>query len=608
MKNAIDYTKKVLEVNNLKQHFKVGFGKNKLIVRAVDGISFDVYKKEVFGLVGESGCGKTTTGRTIMRLYKPTNGEVILEGNTIGSGSGDLTVSLDVKKREYKLESLKLNQYKYDKYLVNRKFDDSIHALKQEIVAIKQAHENQKAVIRKDETDYKKAVYDANKKHEVDQERILFNYQIERDKLLKQTKNQAQIEYEILLKGLNETLKKKLQGIKESAALSNEAKLTHKSEILAAFEAKKLEIEAEMLPKIKSMGVNILSKEAYKQSHAVIKKSYLEAKLSLSTSHKNNLLTISKPDTESIKSQVANLNVKTKEAIAKIHEQIKVLKVDRKAEIAKVNSRQTVDMTKQEALDEAYKTFKAETKQAILKSKEIQKSSVAEKNAKKMQMIFQDPISSLNPRMTVLEIVSEGLVIAGEKDKKVIQDKVIETLKLVGLAPEYISRYPHEFSGGQRQRIGIARALIMNPSVIIADEPISALDVSIKAQVINLLSDLKDQLDLTIMFIAHDLSVVKFFCDRIAVMYFGKIVELTTSEELFKNPLHPYTKSLLSAIPQPDPDYEKKRERTSYSPSMHNYKTDKPKFVEIKEGHFIYANNAELAEMRKKLGVKHENN
>ena len=218
-------------------------------------------------------------------------------------------------------------------------------------------------------------------------------------------------------------------------------------------------------------------------------------------------------------------------------------------------------------------------------------------------MIFQDPISSLNPRMTVEEIVSEGLVINGERDKELIARKVKEALELVGLAPEYISRYPHEFSGGQRQRIGIARALIMNPGIIVADEPISALDVSIKAQVINLLSELREKLDLTILFIAHDLSVVKFFCDRIAVMYYGKIVELATSKELFAHPLHGYTKSLLSAIPHPDPDYEKKRRRISYSPAQHDYATDRPEFVEIVPGHFVRANQKELIEMKKELGV-----
>lgn len=182
----------------------------------------------------------------------------------------------------------------------------------------------------------------------------------------------------------------------------------------------------------------------------------------------------------------------------------------------------------------------------------------------KIQMIFQDPMSSLNPRMTVREIISEGLIIQGERNKNVISEKVNAALEKVGLRSEYADRYPHEFSGGQRQRIGIARAIIMEPELIIADEPISALDVSIKAQIINLLNDLRKEMGLTIVFIAHDLSVVKYFSDRIAVMYKGKIVEEATSAELFKNPEHPYTKSLLSAIPIADPDLEKKRVRLVY--------------------------------------------
>ena len=219
-----------------------------------------------------------------------------------------------------------------------------------------------------------------------------------------------------------------------------------------------------------------------------------------------------------------------------------------------------------------------------------------------MQMIFQDPIASLDPRMTVKEIVAEGLRISGEKDDDVINEKVNTVLKTVGLLPEHASRYPHEFSGGQRQRIGIARALIVAPKFIIADEPVSALDVSIQAQVINLLNDLRQELGITIMFIAHDLSVIKYFSDRIGVMYYGKMVELAPAEELFLNPLHPYTKSLLSAVPLPDPRYEKKRKRIVYKPwEVHNYENNPPELVEIKDGHFILANDEEIAEYKKTL-------
>ena len=222
--------------------------------------------------------------------------------------------------------------------------------------------------------------------------------------------------------------------------------------------------------------------------------------------------------------------------------------------------------------------------------------------ATQIQMIFQDPIASLDPRMTVREIISEGLIIRGERNKKVIDEKVYQMLELVGLVREHADRYPHEFSGGQRQRIGVARAVIMNPELIIADEPVSALDVSIQAQVINLLNDLRHDLGLTILFVAHDLSVVKYFSDRIGVMYFGKMVELATSDELFKNPLHPYTRSLLSAIPLPDPIYEKNRKRIVYDPlAAHDYSVDKPTFREVSPGHFVSCNQAELEAYRAQL-------
>lgn len=220
----------------------------------------------------------------------------------------------------------------------------------------------------------------------------------------------------------------------------------------------------------------------------------------------------------------------------------------------------------------------------------------------KMQMIFQDPIDSLDPRMTVEDIIQEGLKIQGFTNREENHRKACKVLEEVGLLPDYCSRYPNEFSGGQRQRIGIARAIIMNPEFLICDEPISALDVSIRAQIINLLNDLKVNHGLTLMFIAHDLSVVKYFCDRIAVMYFGEMVELATSEELFRHPLHPYTRALLSAIPKPDPLSEKNRKRIVYNPSLeHDYSVEKPKLHEILPGHFILANSAELEKYRKMI-------
>ena len=214
----------------------------------------------------------------------------------------------------------------------------------------------------------------------------------------------------------------------------------------------------------------------------------------------------------------------------------------------------------------------------------------------KMQMIFQDPVASLNPRMTVEEIISEGAKINKVfSSKEELKENVYKMLELVGLTKEHATRYPHEFSGGQRQRICIARALITKPDLLIADEPISALDVSIQAQVLNLMNKLRKELGLTILFVAHDLSVVKYFSDRIAVMNRGRIVEMAPSDVLYNNPIHPYTKSLLSAIPVPNPLVEKKRQRFDYDPSMHNYSEDnQPRMIEVEPDHFVFLSDEEL--------------
>lgn len=213
---------------------------------------------------------------------------------------------------------------------------------------------------------------------------------------------------------------------------------------------------------------------------------------------------------------------------------------------------------------------------------------------RKIQMIFQDPAASLNERATVDYIISEGLynyhLFEDEEDRV---RKVKEIMHEVGLLAEHLTRYPHEFSGGQRQRIGIARALVMEPEFVIADEPISALDVSVRAQVLNLLKKFQKDLGLTYLFIAHDLSVVRFISDRIAVIYKGVIVEVAETEELFNNPIHPYTQSLLSAVPIPDPILERKKVLKVYDPDQHDYSTDKPEMVEIKPGHYVWANKAE---------------
>ncbi len=389
----------LLRVEHLCQYFKSGSYENK----AVDDVSFDIKKGEVFGLVGESGCGKTTTGRSIIKLYDITGGDVYFKGIRIAAG-----------KRAY-----------------------------------------QNAIAK------------------------------------------AKAEY----------------GEKIASAKSD---------------AEKAQLKAE------------LDKTVAENREAIKKASYDQKNC----------------DREYAKKQVAAVQAKYEPLLASAQSEVRT-------------------------------RLTAEYKNALRKAKKT-------KLVTQIQMIFQDPIASLDPRMTVRDIIAEGLIIQGERDKAVIDKKVYEMLELVGLVQEHASRYPHEFSGGQRQRIGVARSIIMNPDLIIADEPVSALDVSIQAQVINLLNDLREKFGLTILFIAHDLSVVKYFSDRIGVMYYGKMVELASSDELFLNPLHPYTRSLLSAIPLPDPIYEKKRKRIVYNPlAEHDYSVDKPSFREVKPGHFVQCNEKE---------------
>lgn len=386
----------ILSVRHLKQFFKFGHGKGAFVTKAVHNVSFDIKKGECFGVVGESGCGKTTTGRTLIRLYKATSGSVYFKGYRVVAGNR-------WNEKEIKWKRIKA--------------------------------------------------------------------------------------------------KRKIN-----------------------------ELKVEMNEKIRSLSDEQGNAEFVANESAKIRKEY-EAKI------------------EQIKKDINALVKYEKEKI---------------------------------------------------RQHNYDNSHVNKKLMSKMQMIFQDPVDSLDPRMTVQDIIQEGLHIQGQYNKYENQQKVKDALVKVGLLPEYASRFPHEFSGGQRQRIGIARALIMNPDFLICDEPISALDVSIRAQIINLLNNLKEEMGLTMMFIAHDLSVVKYFCDRIAVMYFGNIVELASSDELFAHPLHPYTKALLSAIPKPDPLSEKERKRFVYNPANeHDYSKEAPSLQEIVPGHFVMANTEELEKYRK---------
>ena len=413
----------ILKVDDLCQYFSMG----KRELHAVDHVSFDIKKGEIFGLVGESGCGKTTTGRSIIKLYNITGGNVYFKGQRIGAGI--------------------------------RSYKNAIKAAKAEAAA-------------------------------------------------------------------------KIKALRSEECTD---------------EARKSEIDAEVAKVLEARDATIAENRnhirAAKLNDKVVNEQYVA----------NTLAELAAEYEPKIQEAEANGNT---------------------AEV--------------DALRKEYKI----------------KTGVAKKSrlSTQIQMIFQDPIASLDPRMTVRDIIAEGLVIRGITDKDYINQKVYDILETVGLVREHADRYPHEFSGGQRQRIGIARAVVMEPEMIIADEPVSALDVSIQAQVINLLNDLRERLGLTILFIAHDLSVVKYFSDRIGVMYFGKMVELASSDELFKNPLHPYTRSLLSAIPLPDPMYEKQRTRVTYNPIVeHNYTESQPTFREVAPGHFVYCNDEEEAKYKEMI-------
>ncbi|AUD63561.1 hypothetical protein BK010_08645 [Tenericutes bacterium MO-XQ] len=473
----------ILRVEGLKQYFKVGSGRNKMLNKAVDDVSFTIYKGEVFSLVGESGCGKTTTGRTIIKLYGSSGGEVHFHGTRIIS---------DVK-------------------------------------AAKELHQ-------------------ANIRRAKDTKAI------ELEKLQKSLNNQV-INKELYTEKLNEINAQFQKEKNASLDVYRQAKNDRKFENMIADDAAEIKKNVKTYPEYQEIN------DRYDQYAKELTEevSQLESKVKAS------------------EASLAKLSKDNKDAYQEAKE-------------------------KHQELVNEFKNTQKELKLNDLRRKQDLKKleySLVHRNKllmRKMQMIFQDPIASLNPRMTVKEIIAEGLRINGVKNEKEIDERVKEALKTVGLVPEHASRYPHEFSGGQRQRIGIARALVVEPSFIIADEPISALDVSIRAQVINLLNELREEKGITIMFIAHDLSVVKYFSDRLAVMYFGKIVEIGDKEKIFNNPLHPYTLSLMASIPQPDPLYEQQRGKTErYNPGKaHDYSKEAPTLREIEPDHFVLCNTEEF--------------
>lgn len=605
LQTEVDYSQKVLEVKNLKKHFYIGAGKTKITNRAVDDVTFDIYKREVFGLVGESGCGKTTTGRTIINLYKPTDGDIYLNGRRIGAGIATHVSNISKIKKDLKQNILNLDARKLAIFNLKKELRAQLSDISYQKRIKARDLQEQIALVKQDIEHYHTQVFNTKNVYTLDVESIKYKFTLDKTELLDLTINKAQNDQDNELAIAKTKFNKKLEGLKESAALDKEVIQQRIVDLKVEYENEVKDIHA----KFKEL---IVASEAARVHKSTVKQRITDKKTQMKKDladrkarFEKDMNAIPKPDYDAVKQKIVALNQAYKSEVATLNAQAKELKNQAKAKIAAV-PQATVNETEKAQIAEKIallkQTAKAEIevqKAEIVKIKEIYRGSDSTVSAGDMQMIFQDPISSLNPRMTVKEIIGEGLTVQGISSKDEIDVKVKEVLRLVGLAPEYATRYPHEFSGGQRQRIGIARALIMNPTMIIADEPISALDVSIRAQVINLLTHLKEELDLTILFIAHDLSVVRFFCDRIAVMYAGKIVELASSEELFKNPIHPYTKSLLSAIPQPDPDYEKGRKRTSYNPRQHDYRHDKPSMREVSKDHFVYLNQQEFDALKK---------
>ncbi len=604
MANMIDFKEKVLQVKNLKKYFQVGSGKRKLMIPAVDGVTFDIFKREVFGVVGESGSGKTTLGRTIIKLYQPTDGSVTLNNIPISAGYMGITNEIERLKKSMLNEINALNPTKTKSIALKKEAHATIESLKVDIANLMKEKNQEIASISKHFDQYRADLYQIKAMQQIELQTVLFEFNQKVMKAKLGLQNDALLKYKNEIKIAKTKFETKLDGLKDSAALQQTTIDQRIYTLKQDYEAQLKSLESTYKPQIEENAKSVLTKQVVANLIANYAKEKNLATAKIRAKFSKQLKTLEVPNKQSFKIEKTKVDQKYSQLISTIQMKINLIQSELKLSLLKLpkdnqtflNDPKIKSNIEKIKLDNALKI--KELKQKLHEAKRVNQSADTLRESQKMQMIFQDPISSLNPRMTVKEIIGEGLVIQGKLKKADIEKKVAEVLELVGLSPEYASRYPHEFSGGQRQRIGVARALIMNPNVIIADEPISSLDVSIRAQIINLLFTLREKLGLTILFIAHDLSVVRFFCDRIAVMYNGKVVEMATSEELFKRPMHPYTVSLLSAIPQPDPDYEKNRKRIHYQPKPVNYRLDRPLLQNLSDDHYVFANAAEFSSMK----------
>lgn len=598
----------------------VKFGHGRKAVKAIKGATFDVYLGETFGLVGESGSGKTTVGRAIMGIQPITGGAVYFQDQLIYGTAPDLFVinqklwsHLQVMKHNYADTTIALNNYLNEfkrvfyKYTQSKYYDFKSKKLLN--------YPDGRSRIIAEGTNLRDTKILKTKK---DNNLSIVQKTIELDlvHLLKMIRLEAQAD-------------RFITGLTKHVPISEQLEtaivdVQHQVFDLLT-ETKRL--DNQMATTVtKMMALRHLVKAGKVKS--VVR--YFEEMggylTILLNNHKQNLALLD----QIIRRQLIALYL-TAPNKEKRSYQGEITNRLRKATILKENDRaeyyrNILTVGQKEDLAELVKKtpmFKLPTKKERQRLKQ------------KMQMIFQDPSSSLNDRMAIEEIIGEGLDNFPElyKNKEasrvylewynqqhpnhplqmedvrpndVKRFLILQLITTVGLRPEHLSRYPHEFSGGQRQRIGIARALVMRPTFIVADEPISALDVSIRAQVMNLLAKFQKEFGLTYIFIAHDLSIVKFVADRIAVIYHGDIVELAEANELFEHPLHPYTKSLLSAIPLPDPQLERAKVAFKYQPELEHqdYLLDFPEWRKINDDHYVYANQREYSQYKKDLKIR----